>query len=97
MRASSLIAGLFHLAQLRGEATAFRLGLGSLALEVRLTFSERAGRRRQRVGVPLLLILQSGSRAGNRLLEGVARCALLLEPPLEFALALRQPRDVADG
>src|SRR5687767_14811447 len=97
MRASSLIAGFFHLAQLRDEATACRLGLGPLLLEVRLTFGVLAGRRRQRVGVPLLLIPQGGSRVGNRLLERVARRALLLEPPLEFGLALRQPRDVADG
>src|SRR5688572_7055501 len=52
MLAPSLIAGLFHLAQLRGKATAFRLSLSPLALEVRLTFGERAGRRRQRGGVP---------------------------------------------
>ena len=61
MLTPSLIAGLFHLAQLRGEATAFRLGLSPLALEVRLTFGELAGRHRQRIVVPLLLIPQGGS------------------------------------
>ena len=69
MLAPGLIAGLFHLAQLRGEAGAFRLGLSPLAVEVRLTVGELAGRRRQRDVVPLLRILQGGSGAGNRLLE----------------------------
>ena len=57
MLVPSLIAGLFYLLQLRGEASAFRLGLTPLAFEVRLMFGELAGRRRQRVGVPLLRIL----------------------------------------
>ena len=42
MLAPSLIAGLFHLAQLRGEASAFRLGLSPLAIEMRLTVGELA-------------------------------------------------------
>ena len=57
MLAPSLIAGLFHLLQLHGEASAFRCDLTPLAFEVRLMFGELAGRRRQRVGVPLLRIL----------------------------------------
>ena len=65
MLAPGLIAGLFHFAQLRGEASAFHLGLSPLAIEVRLTFGELAGRRRQRNVVPLLRILQSGVRAGE--------------------------------
>ena len=97
MLAPGLIAGLFHLAQLRGEASAFRLGLSPLAIEMRLTFGELAGRRRQRDVVPLLRILQGGGGIGYRLLEGVARRALLLELLVELCLALRQPRDVGDG
>ena len=65
MLAPSPIAGLFHLAQLRGEASAFRLGLSPLAIEMRLTFGELARRRRQRDVVPLLLIPQGGSDAAT--------------------------------
>ena len=68
-----------------------------LALEMRLTFGELAGRRLQRDIVPLLLIVERRGRDRHRLLEGVARRALVVEPPLEFRLALRQPRDVGDG
>ena len=97
MLAPSLIAGLFYLSQLRGEATAFRLGLSPLVLELRLTFGELAGRRLQRDVVPLLRILERGSADRDRLLERVARRALVVEPPLEVRLALRQPCDVGDG
>ena len=74
MLALSLIAGLFHLAQLRREAGAFRLGLRSLAIEVRLTVGELPRRRRQRDVVLLLRILQGGVRTGE--LERERRFAL---------------------
>ena len=62
-----------------------------------LAVGELPGRRRQGDVVPLLRILQGGSGVSYRLLEGVARRALLLELLVEFCLALRQPRDVDDG
>ena len=65
-------------------------------LEVRLTFGEVRRCRLQRDVVLLLRILQRGCGAGHRLLEGVARRALLIEAPLEFCFALRQPRDVGE-
>ena len=65
-----MIAGLLDLSQLRGEATAFRLSLSPLALEVRLTFGEFTGRRRQRDVVPLLLIPQGGVGVGEFGREG---------------------------
>ena len=59
MLAPSMIAGLFHLAQLRHEARMLRLGPSSLALEVRLTRGQLVGRCLQRGIVSLLRILQN--------------------------------------
>ena len=65
MLAPGLIAGLFHLAQLRGEAGAFRFGLQPARARSAPDVRRARRRRRQRVGVLLLLIVQSGVRAGE--------------------------------
>src|SRR5205809_537932 len=97
MLTPSLVAGLFHLSQLRGLASVFCLGLSPLAIEVRLTLGELCSRCRQRRVVPFLFIPDCSSGPRNLVLPGVARPPPLLEPRLECGLALGQPRDVADG
>ena len=88
MLAPSLVAGRFHLSQLDDMASAFCLGLSPLALEVRLMLRALCSRCRQRRVVPFLLIPECSTGAGNLLLEGATRLALLLEQPLERRLAL---------
>src|SRR2546421_287953 len=87
MFARRLSASLFHLSQLRGKVTAFRVGLGVIAVEVRLTLGELADRRSQRHVVPLLLVAQGGSVGiGELFFERSARGAFL--PDLLFQLRL---------